>query len=676
MYLLMNKCRNKFFSNSLLKISFRFYKTIYNNDRTVFSSCKNENDNFFELWTISLSKLDDFLRQGYLYYKTSLLTVKIINIVKKTVSDYDFLILLYCKKTWSKFKTYKTHNNFYIFSELNKVQILFIESFSALIFCNLLIKKNSNVSVYDKNELSFKNFHQEKQRKISQLLRITKFGRSFKKATVKKNYPYKAILSKYVITSIYKSVKVDNDALLINMVSECDIKNSLKNYTGGLVKRIWVIKLNTNRWNFSEVLTLKDKVLQTIFYKALNSLVVFHMNTNTFGFKLKKTAYDAIILLIKHLSPSNNLVNWKTAVVKRYKKICKHVDWFNKTTKEAVQKHRKKIVHNKFIRVNIERNFDNLSTTSILVLYPLCNQYKFLLKTWLSSSVYGPVFFNFQKPEKYTSKIRSPYGYTGTSHLFNCITSGFEEFCFKRSNCKYSKKTSSSSSYRSRPKILFLMYLSNVLIIGKNPKVNFLIVFDRITTFLAVRGFNMKNSNTVVQTFSPKFSFKFLGHRFIKYPSFRSTWLQKLNYKAITTRNQHIYSNNSFLTLIDNKLLNAVSFQIKNFLSRKNTPLPVDLLIKKVNKLVYKTVIYFSYFNSIQSQLKYLDHVIFKQFWSFLVNKFRSIKKVKSFVKKNFYTEKNRIFSGTVTLLRTTDFKSISKIKLKQLNLKRSDSLK
>lgn len=154
---------------------------------------------------------------------------------------------------------------------------------------------------------------------------------------------------------------------------------------------------------------MKERVLQTIVYKAVHPIVEYQADTYSFGFRPKRSGLDAISLIANRLiylglnnSKSNVLpskvsfeafqksdaLKMKTRTrmqdptVKIRRRTFDYNYWVlkKKNNMSSSNFNDKFFTYYKFINVDIEKCFDNILFTSILEKYPLCNKYKFLLK--------------------------------------------------------------------------------------------------------------------------------------------------------------------------------------------------------------------------------------------------------------------------------------------------------
>lgn len=115
---------------------------------------------------------------------------------------------------------------------------MFIESFSILIFCVFEIKKSEGNNTSGIDGVSFKSFSEEKKKKRAELIAKTRFFKSSKRISVKKDFPLKGFLSDSILEIIKESTDEYNNKLAESLINTCRLKTYRKNYKGSSVKRI------------------------------------------------------------------------------------------------------------------------------------------------------------------------------------------------------------------------------------------------------------------------------------------------------------------------------------------------------------------------------------------------------------------------------------------------------
>jgi hypothetical protein len=79
---------------------------------------------------------------------------------------------------------------------------------------------------------------EEKKKKKTELIAKTRFYRSSKKISVKKDFPSKGFLSDSILESIEQNTNDYNDELIKKLINQCKLKTFRKNYVGNSVKRV------------------------------------------------------------------------------------------------------------------------------------------------------------------------------------------------------------------------------------------------------------------------------------------------------------------------------------------------------------------------------------------------------------------------------------------------------
>jgi len=691
-----SNCRKEL--SKVIEKGFRPYSVLCDNDRAIWKNRGNNKDNIFESWVLQLKELDYSLIQAYSRRGVISITPDTLKNIEHLIDRYNFLVSLFLKENWPNSGRVTNKN---LPKNIERVQRLFIESFSILIFCVFEIKKSKENNISGIDGVSFKLSSEEKKKKQIELIKKTRFYKSSKKISVKKDFPLKGRLSDSLVKTINKNVNKYNNKLAEKLINTCRLKTFRKNYVGSSIKRIWIAKSEPNQWRPIGISTLKERVLQTIIYKAVHPIVEYQADPYSFGSRLKRSGLDAISLITNRLtylglnnSKSDILpskvsfkifqkskdLKMKTrsrmqdTFAKKRRRVYDYNYWILKRKNSIVNKsnsNKKIFTYFKFINVVIKKCFDNISFTSILEKYPLCNKYKFLLNAWLHASVIGSPTAESTIHEKFQPKSGIPQSSIIGPQVINCILDGLENFCleglpksYKLSNSQKLKalKLGIPVPHSQKRKIMIIRYVDDILILGKSDLAHFRLILDRLKSYLDNKGLSLKNENRVdVQEFSPGKSLEYLGFKFLyknyKNPKFALSKFTKIQPDpfVILKNNFSNFSRSGLLVLIRQKSFKKAIFKIKTILSRKNTPLPVKLLIERVNAMLRGTVNYYGHFQSTRVQLKQLDHLIYKKFWMLLQNKYQSKRKLRTFLRKKFYKKGSRLHSENSDLLRTID---------------------
>jgi hypothetical protein len=107
-----------------------------------------------------------------------------------------------------------------------------------LIFCVFIIKKSEENTTPGIDGVSFKSFSEEKKKKRTELIVKTRFYRSSKKISVKKDFPLKGFLSDSLLDAIKENTNKYNNKLAETLINTCRLKTFRNNYKGSYVKRV------------------------------------------------------------------------------------------------------------------------------------------------------------------------------------------------------------------------------------------------------------------------------------------------------------------------------------------------------------------------------------------------------------------------------------------------------
>jgi hypothetical protein len=157
------------------------------------------------------------------------------------------------------------------------------------------------------------------------------------------------------------------------------------------------------------------------------------------------------------------------------------------------------------------------------------------------------------------------------------------------------------------------------------------------------RGLSLKKTESNIEIFKPGAKFDYLGFRFIhtnikhkaidngKYTKFR--WHDPF----LSLRgHQNARVRSGLLILVRPKSYQKIKSDIRKLLSPKICPLPVSLIIDKINKWLRGIVNYYGLTKSTRYQLKILDYFIYKRLGKILLRKFGSKPGVRSFIRRRF----------------------------------------
>ena len=282
---------------------------------------------------------------------------------------------------------------------------------------------------------------------------------SGKSPRVKKDLPQKAVITEEIQNKIVAHVNNTNTKLGMQLYKGCDLKIYRKNYEKDTVRREWTLKSTHVKKRFLVIFTLRDRVLQTVIETAVQPITEYYADSNSFGFRQKKTALDAISLLIGCLEhQKKSKMGGKIPFVKVSKKkyysfnkrrfrkkkalkiknvskrkreyfydyyICK--DDVTIKYKEVEEKPSVFFSNCYIINVMIKKCFDKSDYQMIIEKHPLCIKYRFFLKAWLKVPVHNTIRWR----DKILLKEKSKAGVSTSSivgqSVINCVLNGLEE---------------------------------------------------------------------------------------------------------------------------------------------------------------------------------------------------------------------------------------------------------
>jgi hypothetical protein len=89
-----------------------------------------------------------------------------------------------------------------------------------------------------------------------------------------------------------------------------------KNYRADTVKRIWIPKNFKKGFRPLGILTIRERVLQTIILLSCNPIIEYTSDSLSFGFREKRSATDCVAYLFNKLS-ATRILKRKQTYVKR-----------------------------------------------------------------------------------------------------------------------------------------------------------------------------------------------------------------------------------------------------------------------------------------------------------------------------------------------------------------------
>jgi len=601
--------------------------------------------------------------------------LNIKNSCNLVVLKYSILIskLLILIDIDNSINTEKYYSNNEIYKICARLQTLFLESKTILIYSILKIKSEKGSQTSGVDGLCFKNVEVEKQNVMKKRLKNTKYDKSKKSLKIKKDLPNKAQLTEDEILDLRKKVETFNKELVIKLYNLCNIKTFRKNFKGQTVRRVWIPKLGTNEMSPLGIPTLRDRVLQFCIYIVTLPFIELFSDTYSFGGRPERSALDCVALVCKKLThigrgTSNSGIQIKRVnkeIFEKYKgrKQIVRGRRFHSFKAKKTRRHyenlyyiavgsdriasKKMLQHEfyKYINVDIKSCFDEISHEYILKVYPIVDKYKYLLKAWLEAPIYGT---EDSRKNIYISlypKKGVPQGSILGPVICNCVLNGLEYNLTKKYNIKEIGKT--RWILRS---IKCIRFIDDILIIGKSDEGTFELLFDKLKFFLKERGLFIKDENLTsfkkFEEFKPGNSFEYLGFKFI-YPDinlrkFKNGKFTKYNicdfYSRLKGLNS-VKSKQRLLVIIRPKSLIKLKNKLREITNRNKAYLEVKEIIKKVNEIWVGFCNYFGISLQCRIQLKNIESFIINRIKKLLYWKFSSKPKMRTYVYNEYFFE-------------------------------------
>lgn len=403
---------NKF---KLLKRHFSLRANLISRYKQFEQKCAREvtvSDRSVILLIEKIKKNDKFLMNQYINpeKKVTLFSNENLKIIELIIQDYNLLVtklLIIHLKGLKNVGKRVIQNNLSL--TLEKLQCIFIESFSIAIFAIHSIKSSSGSKTAGTDFKRFKTKSEFLKLIQKERLKKTKYFYSKKSKKVKKDLPKVIMDNHFVDSNLADNQAFEfNNQLQLDLLKKVNLKSILKNYKSSSVKKVWVPKSDGISYQPLGIPVLKDRILQKIIYLAILPIVEYQSDLYSFGFREHRSAHQAVSLIADSIirytkinqptkrssihkidKKAYNLLNKDKFSIKGgnlggARKSKKRFNWSYYKLSPVILKQPSIVQYTpytKYINVNIVKCFDSISHKVILELTPLASKYKFLLKS-------------------------------------------------------------------------------------------------------------------------------------------------------------------------------------------------------------------------------------------------------------------------------------------------------
>jgi retron-type reverse transcriptase len=459
---------------------------------------------------------------------------------------------------------------------------------------------------------------------------------------------------------------------------KCNPKTFRKNYKGDLVKKVWVFNNQSIKKRSWYIFTLRDRLLQMIIDIAVHPIVEYQSDPHSFAYRPNRSAIDAIALVVKHFEClQKQKVGLKYLQLKASKSICDNIK-----NKRVRKKWCVPALSPFIINIEIHKCFDNINHDIIVNTYPLCSKYRYFLKAWLKAPIYGLFFAESTNSIRWIPKKGIPKGSAIGPSIVNCVLDGIEkvlhetlQFDKLSKNLMVLKELKKFDEFRVYSfknikvflRFLFLRVASNILILGQGPWVVFNFLFKVLVTKLKEKGLVLTDTDKPIFEFKSGTFFDYLGFRFFYESSTNKRKLKLSTFKnsfGIVRRNIFVINPSGFTLSIQPKFFQNCYVRIREILSKSNSRLSIDDLLRRYNFVIKGIVNYFGITTDTRNQLRYLDNLSYCWFRRLLLQKHSSAVRVHSLIHKFYYTKDLRVCWKQEKQLKTFDIKPLGNMPL------------
>ena len=634
--------------------------------------------------------------------------IRNINKIRKLLMDYNYVQSLQVIKILPDLKTRIVQQN--LPHEIERLQCILIESFSISVLAVYDISKSSGANTPGVDGKHFSTMKIKRECYLNQQLIGTRYQKSGKSLKIKKNLPKKAVINDEILKQLKSELSEETLKYRLQLLQQCNMKTVRKNYKGNNIRRVWIPKKHLGEYWPLGIPTLRDRVLQQIIAWGISPISESQADALSFGFRPKRSATQAIAYVFRKLSKSRITRKRNRFIPKKvgkesYESFCGKKAKFQSSRAyvgKEIKKRRR--VYNYdywiypekkykrvpfklysqyyYLNVDIVKCFDKISHNIIYEKVPLTNKYLFFIKRWATNFIIGPEYQG-GKNIKFKPTSGVPQGSIIGPMICNIVLDGLQDFVQDNLPTRYTKskeeldyvkfktgKEVTKSVSRAYLQVFCVRYANDILILSKCAKSHVEKIQHLLIEFLDRRGLEVKNSSVFQgKRFKSGSSIEYLGFKF-KYPNLNKSNFDKGKYTKLGFNPMSVadgtfsrYSRSGPYLLIQNRRLKKLKDSLKIQLNRKNSYLPVELMIDQVNTILRGALNYYNLTSSTKNQLLSLNDLLHKLFYKYLLRKFSSKPKIYTFIRINFRNQ-NRFVSKNKVLLRVGDVNPFESVPL------------
>lgn len=159
-----------------------------------------------------------------------------INKIQELVLNYNYIQELLVVENFSKSRTRIVQQN--MPHELERLQLIFLESFLISILAVYKVSKYSEASTHKIDGKFFKRLQDKKDEFRQEMLKKTRYQKSGKTLKVKKDFPSRVIVTNKILKRLKLELVEETLHLCFMLLRQCNLKTLLKNYKACDIRRV------------------------------------------------------------------------------------------------------------------------------------------------------------------------------------------------------------------------------------------------------------------------------------------------------------------------------------------------------------------------------------------------------------------------------------------------------